>query len=123
MTLDEAIAIAKNVYEDESANAQGRKDYKQIAEWLEELKLYKEENQPEISDSYQKRETNLDHYKDGIIELCLADLAISKGKVVECGAIPCSECDFTGENSPCIGKFEIKKMAKPAVYKANLRTN
>lgn len=41
MTLDEAIAIAKNVYEDESADARGRKDYKQIAEWLEELKQYK----------------------------------------------------------------------------------
>lgn len=41
MTLDEAIAIAKNVYEDESADAQGRKDYKQISEWLEELKQYR----------------------------------------------------------------------------------
>ncbi len=47
MTLDEAIAIAKKVSEDESADAQGRKDYKQIAEWLEELKQYKEENQSE----------------------------------------------------------------------------
>lgn len=47
MTLDEAIAIAKKVSEDESADARGRKDYKQIAEWLEELKQYKEENQPE----------------------------------------------------------------------------
>lgn len=42
MTLDEAIAIAKNVYEDESADARGRKDYKQISEWLEELKQYRE---------------------------------------------------------------------------------
>lgn len=47
MTLDEAIAIAKKVYEDESADARGRKDYRQIAEWLEELKQYKDENQPE----------------------------------------------------------------------------
>ena len=31
MTLDEAIAIAKKVYEDESADARGRKDYGQIA--------------------------------------------------------------------------------------------
>lgn len=42
MTLDEAIAIAKKVYEDESADARGRKDYGQIAEWLEELKQYRE---------------------------------------------------------------------------------
>lgn len=41
MTLDEAIAIAKKVSEDESADARGRKDYRQIAEWLEELKQYK----------------------------------------------------------------------------------
>ena len=47
MTLDEAIIIAKKVSEDECADARGRKDYKQIAEWLEELKKYKEENQPE----------------------------------------------------------------------------
>lgn len=47
MTLDEAIAIAKKVSEDESADARGRKDYRQIAEWLEELKQYKEENQHE----------------------------------------------------------------------------
>lgn len=38
MTLDEAIAIAKKVSEDESADARGRKDYRQIAAWLEELK-------------------------------------------------------------------------------------
>lgn len=42
MTLDEAIAIAKKVYEDENADARGRKDYKQISEWLEELKQYRE---------------------------------------------------------------------------------
>lgn len=41
MTLDEAIAIAKKVSEDESADARGRKDYRQIAEWLEELKQYR----------------------------------------------------------------------------------
>ena len=47
MNLDEAITIAKKASEDECAGAQGRKDYKQIAAWLEELKQYKEENQPE----------------------------------------------------------------------------
>lgn len=48
-------------------------------------------------------ETNLEHYKDGIIELCIDELAISKGKVVECCAIPCSECDFEDKNGHCIG--------------------
>lgn len=57
-------------------------------------------------------ETNLEHYKDGIIELCIDELAISKGKVVECCAIPCSECDFEDKNGHCIGNHEIMKWLK-----------
>lgn len=64
MTLDEAIAIAKKVYEDESADAQGRKDYKQISEWLEELKQYREKNQAAI----KGMETNLDHHLHEILK-------------------------------------------------------
>lgn len=60
----------------------------------------------------EKAETNLEHYKDGIIELCIDELAISKGKVVECCAIPCSECDFEDKNGHCIGKHEIMKWLK-----------
>lgn len=57
-------------------------------------------------------ETNLEHYKDRIIELCIGELAISKGKVVECCAIPCSECDFEDKNGHCIGNHEIMKWLK-----------
>ena len=57
-------------------------------------------------------ETNLEHYKDRIIELCIDELAISKGKVVECCAIPCSECDFEDKNGHCIGHHEIMKWLK-----------
>lgn len=60
----------------------------------------------------EKAETNLEHYKDGIIEVCVDELAISKGKVVECCAIPCSECDFEDKNGHCIGKHEIMKWLK-----------
>lgn len=60
----------------------------------------------------EKPETNFEHYKDGIIELCIDELAISKGKVVECCAIPCSECDFEDKNGHCIGKHEIMKWLK-----------
>lgn len=60
----------------------------------------------------EKAETNLEHYKDGIIELCVDELAISKGKVVECCAIPCSECDFEDKNGHCIGNHEIMKWLK-----------
>lgn len=54
-----------------------------------------------------KQESNFEHYKDGIIELCVDDLAISKGKVVECSAISCSECDFADKNGNCIDSHEI----------------
>lgn len=59
-----------------------------------------------------KKETNYEHYKDVIIELCIDELAISKGKVVECCAIPCSECDFEDKNGHCIGNHEIMKWLK-----------
>lgn len=68
MTLDEAIAIAKKVSEDESADARGRKDYRQIAEWLEELKQYREKNQPE--------KTAEEMFKDLGYECIKSDLSI-----------------------------------------------
>lgn len=54
-------------------------------------------------------ETNFDHYNDEIIELCIDELAISKGKVVECCTIPCSDCEFSKENGECIGISKIRK--------------
>lgn len=65
-----------------------------------------------------KQETNIDHYKDGIIELCVDDLAISKGKVVKCCAITCSECDFEDKNGHCIGNREIMKWLKQPYKKS-----
>lgn len=65
----------------------------------------------------EKQETNFEHYKDGIIELCVDDLAISKGKVVKCCAIPCSECDFEDKNGHCIGNREIMKWLKQPYIK------
>lgn len=69
----------------------------------------------------EKQETNFDHYKDGIIELCVDDLAISKGKVVKCCAIPCSECDFEDKNGHCIG--EIMKWLKQPYRKTTFKLN
>lgn len=65
----------------------------------------------------EKVETNFEHYKDGIIEFCVDDLAISKGKVVKCCAIPCSECDFEDKNGHCIGNREIMKWLKQPYIK------
>lgn len=68
-----------------------------------------------------KQETNLGHYKDEIIELCVDDLAISKGKVKSCSAILCSECDFADKSGQCIGYHEIinwlKQPYKKPTYK------
>lgn len=65
----------------------------------------------------EKQETNFDHYKDGIIEVCIDELAISKGKVVKCCATPCSECDFEDKNGHCIGNREIMKWLKQPYIK------
>ena len=71
----------------------------------------------------EKKETNFEHYKDVIIKLCIDELAVSKGKVVKCCAIPCSECDFNDKNGHCICNPEIMKWLKQPyrkpVYKLN----
>lgn len=111
MTLDEAIAHAKELSENKSVCKDCREEHKQLAKWLEELRDYK-------SIFEEKKETNIEHYKDGIIELCVDDLAISKGKVVECGAISCSECDFADKSGHCIGSHEIINWLKQAYRKS-----
>lgn len=113
MTLDELIARAKKAYENHRMCDRCRENAKQLEEWLEELKHYKEKNE----NFKENVETNFDHYKDGIIELCVDDLAISKGKVVKCCAIPCSECDFEDKNGHCIGNREIMKWLKQPYIK------
>lgn len=47
MNLDEAIAKAKKASENQSLGERCRENLSQVAEWLEELKQYKDENQPE----------------------------------------------------------------------------
>lgn len=78
-------------------------EFKAVQKQMEELGWIEEEERPE---------TNYEHFKDEIIGFCLDDLAISKGKVVKCCSIPCSECDFNDKNSRCIGNNEIMKWLK-----------
>lgn len=47
MTLDDAIIHAKELSDNQSVCKECREEHKQLAAWLEELKQYKEENQPE----------------------------------------------------------------------------
>lgn len=41
-----------------------------------------------------KQETNLDHYKDEILEECLENLAVVKGRPKLCNKTNCNDCDF-----------------------------
>lgn len=101
MTLEELIARAREAYENQCMSDLCRENFKQLAEWLEELKQYKEENQPEKSDTYQKQETNLDHYKHEILEACTWDLAVVKGIPRQCNKTNCSDCDFKNTLRGC----------------------
>lgn len=48
----------------------------------------------EKSAGYQKQETNLDHYKEEILEKCLWNLAVVKGKPKRCNCTNCCDCEF-----------------------------
>lgn len=85
MNLDEAITRTKEASESQRLGELGRETASQLAAWLEELKQYKEENQPE---------TNLDHYKDEILEKCMWNLAIVDGRPKRCNHTRCSDCEF-----------------------------
>lgn len=99
MTLDEMIARTKKASENQHMNDRFRENTKQLAEWLEELKQYKEENQPEKSGSYQELETNLDHYKNEIQGNRMWNLAVVKGKPKRCDCIACADCDLYKDKS------------------------
>lgn len=85
MNLDEAIARTEEASESQHLGELGRETALQLTAWLEELKQYKEENQPE---------TNLDHYKDEILENCMWNLAIVDGRPKRCNHTRCSDCEF-----------------------------
>lgn len=91
MTLDELIARAKEASENQCMGDLCRENFKQLAEWLEELKQYKEE---------KIQETNLDHYKDEILEECMWNLAMVDGRPKRCNLTRCSDCEFNKKDQP-----------------------
>ena len=107
MNLDEAIARTKEASENQRLGELGRETALQLAAWLEELKQYKEENQPE---------TNLDHYKREILEKCLWNLAVVKGKPKHCKSINCYECDLCKDQPIKCHKKAMEWLEQP--YKA-----
>lgn len=95
ITMDELKAIIQQVKE---------------LHWLDE----KAEIKQEI-----KQETNLDYYKDEILESCLRNLAVVKGKPKLCPTTNCSDCDFKGSLIGCHKRVEywLKQPHEKLVYK------
>lgn len=104
MNLDEAIARTKEASESQRLGELGRETALQLAAWLEELKQYKEENQPE---------TNLDHFKHEILENCLWSLAVAKGKPTRCDRISCSDCEFSKDRPKGCHEKAMKWLKQP----------
>ena len=90
MNLDEAIARTKEASENQRLGELGRETALQLAAWLEELKQYKEENQPE---------TNLDHFQQEILEKGLWNLAVVKGRPERCDHTKCIDCELSKDRS------------------------
>lgn len=74
-------------------------------------------------ESESKQETNYEHFKDEIIENCMFNLAIVKGKPKQCNSVVyCSDCEFyvckDNENN-CNEKFKewLKKPHEKPTFK------
>ena len=67
----------------------------------------------EKSDSYQGLETNLDHYKDEILENCLWNLAVVKGRPTRCDRISCIDCEFNKDRSRRCHEKAMKWLEQP----------
>lgn len=89
MNLDEAIARTKEASESQRLGELGRETALQLAEWLEELKQYREQNQ----------ETNLDHFQQEILEKGLWNLAVVKGRPERCDRTKCADCELSKDRS------------------------
>ena len=72
-------------------------EFKAIHQQMKELGWLEEE---------QREETNLDHYKDEIIEECSKNLAVVKGRPKLCYKINCNDCDFKINQIGCHEKVK-----------------
>lgn len=93
MTIDELIARAKEASENQCMSDLCRENFKQLAEWLEELKQYREQYKE------QNQETNLDHYRDEVLENCMWNLALVNGRPKRCNQTRCSDCELSKDRS------------------------
>lgn len=110
MTIDELIARAKEASKNQRLGELGRETALQLAAWLEELKQYREQYKE------QNQETNLDHFRHEILENCLWNLAVVKGRPKRCDRINCIDCEFNKDRSKRCHEKAIKWLEQP--YKA-----
>lgn len=93
MTIDELITRAKKASENQCMSDLCRENFKQLAEWLEELKQYREQYKE------QNQETNLDHFQQEILEKGLWNLAVVKGRPERCDHTKCIDCELSKDRS------------------------
>lgn len=67
----------------------------------------------------EKQETNLDYYKDEILDNCLESLAVVKGRPTLCYKTNCNDCDFKINQKECheMAKDWLKHPHEKPVYK------
>lgn len=109
MTIDELIARAKEASKNQCMSDLCRENFKQLAEWLEELKQYREQYKE------QNQETNLDHFKHGILEDCVWNLAVVKGKPKRCNYTNCRDCEFNKDSPRECHKRAVEWLKKPYI--------
>lgn len=93
MTIDELIARAREASENQCMGDLCRENFKQLAEWLEELKQYREQYKE------QNQETNLDHFQQEVLEKGLWNLAVVKGRPERCDHTKCIDCELSKDRS------------------------
>ena len=93
MTIDELIARAREASENQCMSDLCKENFKQLAEWLEELKQYREQYKE------QNQETNLDHFQQEILEKGLWNLAVVKGRPERCDHTKCLDCELSKDRS------------------------
>lgn len=93
MTLEELIARVKEASKNQCMIDLCRENFKQLAEWLEELKQYREQYKE------PNQETNLDHFQQEILEKGLWNLAVVKGRPERCDRVKCIDCELSKDRS------------------------
>jgi len=113
MTICECIEYLDSMVGDDE-NIKGCLDYieRKVKAMDKKLREYK-------SIFEKKQETNLDYYKDEILENCIDNLAVVKGRPKLCYKTNCNDCDFKINQIGCRNKVKdwLKQTHKKPTYK------